>query len=102
LYPADDFGSQPLDVDTGIVASCCLALGIGCSTDINDVDESVGVSQIIQEAVSETLAHMRSRHQTSYVEQFDRYGAGSIVTHAIVWFTSFDEGFVANIGNSGS
>ena len=45
---------------------------------------------------------MRARHQTSYIQQFDGHRAGSIVTHAIVWFAPLGKRFVANIGDSGS
>lgn len=102
LNPTNNLGAQPLNVDTGIITSCSFAFCIGCSADIDDVNESIGMSQIVQEAVSETLALMRTRHQTSYVEQLDGYRAGSIITHAIIWFTSFRKRLVANVGDSWS
>ena len=102
LNPANNLRAQPFDVDTWVVASCCLALCICCSTDINDVDEGIGVSQVVQEAVSKTFAHVRTWHQTSYVEKLNGHRAGSVVTHAIVWFASLDQRFVADVGYTGS
>jgi hypothetical protein len=35
------------------------------------MNESIGMSQVVQEAVSETLAFMRTWHQTGHIEEFN-------------------------------
>lgn len=88
LYPAYDFTAQPYYVLTGIITACCFSLGVCGSADIDDMDEGIGVSQIVQKSVSQSLAFMSARNKTSYIEQFNGHRTLAINTGAVIWFAS--------------
>jgi hypothetical protein len=46
------------------------------------------VSQVVEEAVSQSFTHVCAGDKTGDVEEFDRDGASAIDAGAIVWFTS--------------
>ncbi|KAI8943224.1 hypothetical protein NX059_001245 [Plenodomus lindquistii] len=52
------------------------------------MDEGVGVSQVIQEPVSESFAFMCPGDETSDVKQFNGYRALAINTGAVIWFAA--------------
>lgn len=50
--PGDDLAAQPGDVDAGVIAAGVLALGVGGAADVDDVDEGVGVAEVVEELVA--------------------------------------------------
>lgn len=52
LDPSHDLGAQPYDVLTWVVASCCFAFCVCGSAHVNDVDECVGMAQVVEESVA--------------------------------------------------
>lgn len=84
LYPLHDLAAQPRDVLRWVVAAGVLAFGIRPPASVDDVNQGVGMPQVIQEFVTQPLALVRSRDQSSDVEQLNRYGtppldAGSVI-----------------------
>ena len=39
------------------------------------MNERIRMSQVVQEAIPQTLSHMRSRDQTRYIEQLNGYAS---------------------------
>ena len=74
LDPLDDLAPQPGDILRGVVAAGVLALGVCPPARVYDMDEGVGVAQIVQELISEALALMGAGDQTGDIKEFDRYG----------------------------
>lgn len=58
---------QPLDIHGGVVASGRFPLGVSCTADIHHVNESVGVTQVVQEFVTEASPLMSARDQSCHV-----------------------------------
>lgn len=50
--PRMNFTPEPFDVANGIVSNCLLAIGIRGSADIDDVDQSIRMSKVVQKLVS--------------------------------------------------
>ncbi|KAJ6440527.1 tetratricopeptide-like helical [Purpureocillium lavendulum] len=50
--PGHHLAAQPGDVDRRVVASSLLALGVDGARGVNDVDERVGVAQVVEELVA--------------------------------------------------
>lgn len=59
---------------------------ICCPTHVHHVHKRIRMSQVVQEAIPQALAHVRSRYQPRYVEKLDRYASPSIDARAIVRF----------------
>lgn len=91
LDPTDDFASQPLDVDGGVVAAGRFAFGVGCAGDVDDVDECVGVSEIIEEFVTQALSFVCARDEAGDVQKFDRDGTFAIHAGPVVGSASVGE-----------
>ena len=85
LDPGDDFRPQPCNVHAGVVPTGHLALSICGARDIDNVDESVGMAQVVEELVAEALALVGSRDKTGNIEQLYRNRAAAINTRAIAW-----------------
>ncbi|PMB72390.1 hypothetical protein BM221_002493 [Beauveria bassiana] len=82
--PGDHLAAQPGNVDRGVVAARFLALGVDGTRRVDDVDQRVGMPQIIEELVSEALALVGARHQPSHVEQLNRHRAPTRDARAVV------------------
>ena len=79
-----------------------LTLGIGGSGDIDNMNQSIGVSQIIQKPISQTLALVCARYQSSNIEQFDRDTSGATDTSTVIGSTSLGQRFVSYIRDAGA
>ncbi len=82
--PRDDLAPQPRDVDAGVVAARVLALGVGGAGHVHDVDQRVGVSQVVEELVAQPLALVRARDQAGDVKQLDGHASSPIVARPVV------------------
>ena len=49
-----------------------LSLGIGCTRSVNDVNQSIGLTEIVEELVPETPTGRGARHKTRAVDQLYR------------------------------
>jgi hypothetical protein len=87
--PVDDFGAEPDDVLGWVVAAGGFTFGVGGAADVDDVDQGIGVSEIVEEAVSQAFALMGAGNETCYVEEFDWDAADALLTCAIVGFAAF-------------
>lgn len=67
IDPRMNFASEPLNISNRIVASRLLAFSIGSTADINYMDKGIGVSQVIQELIAETLAFGCTRNESCNV-----------------------------------
>ena len=85
--PGDDLGAQPGDVVGGVVAARVLALGVGGARRVDDVDQRVGVAQIVQELVAQPIPLVRARDQAGHVEELDGHAAAAVGARAVVWPT---------------
>lgn len=82
--PGDDLATQPSDVDAGIIAAGVLALSVGGAADVDDVDEGVGVAQVVEELVAQTLALVGAGNEAGDVEQLDGDAALAVDAGAVV------------------
>lgn len=82
--PGDDLTAQPGYVDAGVVAAGVLTLRISGATDVDDVDEGVGVAQVVEELVAQTFALVGAGDKTGDVEQLDGDAALAVVTGTVV------------------
>jgi hypothetical protein len=86
-YPGYDFGAQPGDVDRGVVASRVLAFCICGARHIDYVDEGIGMPQVVEEFVAQTLAGVGAGDESGYIEEFDWHGPQAVGAGAVVGFT---------------
>jgi hypothetical protein len=52
LYPSHDLGAEPYDVLARVVAARCLAFGVCGPAYVDDVDEGVGVAEVVEKSVA--------------------------------------------------
>lgn len=82
--PGDDLGAQPGDVDGRVVAARLLAVGVDGARGVDDVDEGVGVAQVVEELVAQAAALVRAGDQPGDIEELDGDGAPAADACAVV------------------
>lgn len=82
--PGNDLATQPGDVDAGVIAAGVLALGVGGAADINDVNEGVGVAEIVEELIAQALALVGAGDEAGNVEKLDGDAALAVDAGAVV------------------
>lgn len=82
--PSNDLTAQPGYVDAGVVAPGVLTLRIGGAADVNNVDEGVGVAEVVEELVAQTFALVGAGDKTGDIQQLDGDTALAVVTGTIV------------------
>lgn len=95
--PRDYFAAQPRDIDAGIVAAGIFAFSVGRAGDINDVNERVGVAQVVEEFVAQPFALVRTGDEPRNVKELDGHAALAGCAGAVVGFAAVGDG-VARAG----
>jgi hypothetical protein len=65
--PRMDFASKPLNVSYRIIANRLLAFSISGATDIDHMNKGIGMSQVVQELIAETLSFRCTRNKSCNV-----------------------------------
>lgn len=86
--PLHDFGTQPDDVEGGVVAAGSFAFGVCGARDVDDVDEGVGVAEVVEEFVAEAFAFVGAGDEAGDVEELDGDGAAAVKAGAVVGFAA--------------
>ena len=89
LDPGHDPGPQPCNVRGGIVPARHLTLGVCCARSVNDMYQSVGVSQVVEKLVAQSFALVCAGDETGYVEQFDGHTTLAVDAGTVVGLAPF-------------
>lgn len=87
-HPVDDLAAQPDDVVAGVVAPGGFAVGVRGAAHVDDVDQGVGVAEVVEEFVPEAFALVCAGDEPCHVEQLDGHGADALLAGAVVGLAS--------------
>lgn len=68
-----DLGPEPVDIVDGVIALCLFAVLVGRAAHIDNVDQSLCMTQIIEELVAQTLSFRGTGYQTGDIHDLNRH-----------------------------
>ncbi len=89
--PHIKFGFEKVDIVARIVVLGWFAFHIGCSRKVDDMDQHIGLVEVGQKLVAESISLVCARNQPGHVDEFGRYKTGTVATDANVRRTGFVE-----------
>jgi hypothetical protein len=86
-YPPHNFATQPHNILARIVTTGRLPFRICGPAHVNDMHKRIGMSQIVEELISQSTALVCSRYQSRNIQQLDRDRALAVFAGTVVRFT---------------